>query len=244
MADENTTPEVLTAEYCKSFKQRIAFRTGSLEEAAFVARQLQNLGFRFYSDHANKLQVAVGGCVYLDGDKTIMVSSELVPSAKVFSLDNFSGIFAQDGAAKGARLTAEDVKTRKLVFYPHSFSESYRAVSVLAALGAAPGLGNASLAALTAHGVNYGLVVQKGQLSAGPVAEDLEGARICTMGDFGMPLTTEIAQPDNRALLSAFNEVSAQLRKMEARLAAVEEQLKPDTIDKSTAKKLLEPPHG
>jgi hypothetical protein len=221
-AKELEAPAELTAEFCRGTKHRIVFRPENVGEAALIARQMRDLGFRFYNhDHASNLHGAVSGCMYLDNDKTLMVTNGRGVDGIVCGLGHFGRIFEREGAAAGALLTAEDVATRALVFYPRGFAEAFRAVSVLAKLGAAPGADDASLANLTLHGVNHGLVVRGGRLSAGPVAEDLAVARICAMGDFGMPSRPDTAEPDNNALLALFNDMSARMKKIETQLEGV-----------------------
>jgi hypothetical protein len=244
MAELEKNIAELTPEFCRTATDRLVFNPASLEESKFIVFALQEMGFKYYhAEYAEQLAKTAKGCIYLDGDKTIMIGDDRRTDGIQCSVANFNAYFMRAEAAAGARLNAEDVANRTLIFYPRSFHEALHAVGVLAVLGATPetaeGVGNTNFGAITMRGTKQGIVSRKGRLSAGPASDDMVGARVCTQADFGTPLDPDAGKPDNSALLAAFNEMSARLgtltawmENMSERLGAVEHEILPRTIEK------------
>jgi hypothetical protein len=227
---------LLTAQYCKDALHKLVFHPANLLEATFVAAQLQDLGFKYWREESAKnLANAVTGSIYLDTDKTIMIGTDRKPEGQVCSVASLAGYAEATGKdAVDLGLTREDCHSRTLVFYPRNFSEAFRALSVLTDFGVKPRDEAAGLAPFIARATGQGLVVREGIMSLGPTSADLPYAKILTAADFGLlPIAP---QPDNNTLLSAFNEMSARMAQVVARLGALEAEILPKTVEKPKPK--------
>jgi hypothetical protein len=230
----------LTTQYCKDTNKQLIFHPSTVLEAAFIAVQLQRLGFKYWREEfAAKLQDAVAGCIYLDSDKTIMVVKDKKTDGQVCNIAELPGYDEASVRAAGEVLvTRADCLNRTLVFYPRGFGEAFRALGVLAGLGVKPDDEAAGLEIFAARAAVQGLVVRDGLARLTPSLTDLRQAQILTAADLGLyPVTP---QPDNNSLLSAFNEMSARLGglagrldDMSQRIEALEHEILPRRIEKS-----------
>jgi hypothetical protein len=231
MSDEFDTP-ILTPDFCRAAKEKLVFRPESIEEAQFIAHSLQNMGYQYYSaDYATKLADALTGSIYLDTDKTIMVGTSR-PSGIACSADGFGQIYMPEGVRiSEPRLSPEDCKRRALVFYPRTAAEARGILRVLKENGISFGEKPPSATVMARLAVVQGILLRDGALRFGPAPSDLAGAEICTASDLGVNAAVALS-PEQATIMAAFNEMSARMQQMSARIAALEKEVLPESMDK------------
>ena len=126
-----STPSAgLTREFLAGLSAKQVFRPQSVDEAEYIASQLLGIGFPYYKpDYAAQLQKAVGGSIYLDTDKTIMVS-ESTPDGTMRSADEFMVVLGEPRAFDKTLLE------KPLAVFPRSVGEGRGVLINLASAGA------------------------------------------------------------------------------------------------------------
>jgi|GEM_PF-1392248 len=224
---------ILNAQFCSSTNARFVFEPKDLREAEFIAGELLAMGFNYYrSEYAQNLQGAVGGSLYLDGDKTIMVSSGKMDDGHLCGLDNLDRFFIPDNALLlNNRLGVDDIKTKKLVFYPRTGAEARGVLAALMSGGAVAEDGAQPAAVMTARAVTQGVLVEGGRLRFAPTAQDLQGAEICSAADIGVNAASSLSA-EQITIMAAFNEMAARMEQMAQRIARLESEVLPEKIEK------------
>lgn len=224
---------ILNAQFCNSTNTRFVFEPKDLREAEFIAGELLAMGFKYYrSEDAQNLQDAVGGSLYLDGDKTIMVSSASVDDGHLCSIDNLDRFYIPENALQvEGRLSSKDVQTKKLAFYPRTGSEARSVLGVLISGGAVVDGVEQPAAVLAARAVTQGIVVDRGHIRFAPASADLQGAEICTAADLGVNAVSSLSA-EQVTIMAAFNEMAARMEQMAQRIARLEGEVLPEKIEK------------
>lgn len=227
----NRTP--LSADFCHRTQERFIFEPETAHEAAFIAQQLQDMGFRYYkSEYAGELDKAVKGCLYLDTDNTIMVSESQRDDGLLCSVDDFPNFYIPENmACAPARLTEADIHGRTLVFYPRTAAEARGIYAALIARGATTAEEEPNATIFTAMAVTQGLFVKNGIIAYAPQKNDLIGAEICTAADVGFNSASALSA-EQITIMAAFNEMTARMQQMAARIERLEEEILPQKVDK------------
>ena len=238
----NQTP--LSADFCHRTEQRFVFEPQTVHEAQFIAQQLMGMGFRYYkSEYASELEKALQGSIYLDTDNTIMVSDDKRDDGLFCTVDDLPNFYIPENiAAVPARLTAEDIAGKTLIFYPRTAAEARGVYAALVARGATTVEENPNAAFFTAMAVTQGLMVKDGLMSYAPQAKDMVGAEICTAADVGFNSASSLS-PEQITIMAAFNEMTARMQQMSARIEQLENEVLPQKVDKRrSAVPLHKPP--
>jgi hypothetical protein len=227
----NHTP--LTAEFCRNTQERFVFEPQTLHEARFIAQQLQAMGFHYYRDeYAQQLIQSVKGCIYLDTDKTIMVTDSRRDDGLHCSVDDFPHFYIPENiSAAPARLTEEDVAQKTLAFYPRTAAEARGIYAALVLRGARTEEDAPNASVFTAMSVTQGMFVKNGIIRYAPRAADLVGAEICTAADLGFNSASALSA-EQITLMAAFNEMTARMQQMAARIERLEAEILPQKVDK------------
>jgi len=223
----------LSADFCSRAQERLVFEPETAHEAAFIAQQLQAMGFRYYqSEYAAQMDTAVKGCIYLDTDNTIMVLESRRDDGLLCSVDDFPSFYIPENmAAAPARLTEADIAGRTLVFYPRTAAEARGIYAALTARGATPAEEAPNATIFIAMAVTQGLFVKNGVVAYAPQKEDLIGAEICTAADVGFNSASALSA-EQITIMAAFNEMTARMQQMADRIARLEEEILPQKVDK------------
>lgn len=233
--------QILTPSYCKDHAQRLVFHPETAEEAGYIASQLLGMGFRYYkSEYRDQLELATTGSIYLDTDKTIMVSESRRTDGVLCSIDHFEGFFVPEGQTIAARIPAEEYRQRHMVFYPKSLTEARAIMSVFSAAGlefekdASTGFIPVTRAAM------QGVAVKNGIVRFSPSVHDLRHAEICTAADLGV-LARGALSAEQVMIMAAFNEMAARMQQMSERIATLEKEILPGDIPKNASNGKLTP---
>lgn len=216
----------LTRESLQGARDRVVFQPETLDEAQFIVQQLQGLGFKLYKpEYAQQLPVTLKGSIYLDNDKTIMVADSktqgIAASADDFAFDH-----------SFSRQIDIDVAHGKYAVFPRSAMEARFVLAALKASGATMQEGDGKrIFAPAARAVRQGLLVKDGKITFSPSSSDLMGVKILPASDFGARHDAGMP-PEQVALHSAFNEMSARMEQLSQRLERLEDELLPKTISK------------
>lgn len=229
----------LTREYLQATDSKVVFSPSSTEEAEYVAAQLQRLGFRYYKDeYAQQLGNAVAGSLYLDTDKTIMVSSGKADGVNA-TADGFDNFYLSGFDASSARITAQELLQGSFAFYPRSTAEARGLLAALKDAGAALD-SDEGMFRLAGRAVYQGVILQGGRIGFAPAPADLQQARIVSSADVGVGAPVALS-PEQATMVASFNEVAARMEQMAARLARIEDEVLPKKLEKP---KVLPGPKG
>lgn len=230
--DFANTPS-LTPEYCQTVKNRLVFNPKTLEEAQFIVGQLQGMGFKYYRpEYADQLKSTLTGSLYLDNDKTIMVSGTKADGVPC-TVDGFRQFYLPAAPpSPDARLTPKDCLTRALVFYPRTAEEARGVLQTLFTAGVTPPPEEQSVVMMMTRAVVHGVLVRDGQLTFNPAPADIRSAEICTAADLGVNAGVTFSA-EQATIMAAFNEIGARLEQMSGRIARLEEEILPKTIPKT-----------
>lgn len=225
---------LLTEKHCRSVKERLIFHPETVEEAQFIADQLLCFGFRYYSDaYPKQLETATRGCIYLDTDKTIMVSSDRRTDGVLCSADHFEDFFILDNQVGGGRIPAGEFARRHMVFYPKTLMEARGVLSVLKGAGLEiEQRGEEGFVLPVARAAMQGIAVRDGIVRFSPSPEDLRRAEICTAADIGV-FARGALSAEQATMVAVFNDMAARMEQMAARLARLENEVLPQDIPKS-----------
>ena len=228
----------LTPEYCKEATNRLIFNPRTLAEAQFIVDQLQGMGFKYYrAEYTDQLKTTLKGSLYLDNDKTIMVS-EGKTEGIACSVDGFKQFFIPEAApAENPRITLDDCWRKKLAFYPRTNAEARSILTALMKAGVAPPDENVSAASMMTQAIVQGMLVRDGRIGFNPTSQDLMGAEICSAADLGVRPAVNLSV-EQATIMAAFNEMGARLEQMSHRIARLEDEILP----KELSKKHLSPP--
>lgn len=233
----STTPEypVLTRDYVAAAKGRLVFFPETEEEARFIARQLQDYGYKYYKpEYEAQMALAVKGSIYLDNDRTIMVSESRVEGIAC-SVDGFEGLFLPDRYnAAAAKLSPADVMQGAHAFFPRTGPEARGVLAALFAAGATIDGETGSMLVMTARALYQGVIVQDGKIGFSPGALQLKDVRIGTPSDLGIGPGRFMSQ-EQTVMMSAFNEMAARMEQMSQRLQRIENEVLPKVLDKKPA---------
>lgn len=228
---KNTT--ALTAEYCHRINERLVFEPQTMHEAAFIARELQGMGFKYYhQEYAGQLDKTLTGCLYLDTDNTIMVSEGKREDGLLCTVDEFENFYIPENMIEmESRLTDQDIATRTLAFFPRTGAEARGTFGALVQRGAVTEVPEKNASVLIAMAVTQGMIVQNGVMHFAPRKEDLIGAEICTAADLGFNSASALSV-EQMTIMAAFNEMAARMEQMAARIAKLEGEILPQKIEK------------
>lgn len=232
---QNSPEFGLTREYLANVSGKQVFRPQSLEEAEYIARQLQELGFRYYvAEYANGLRRAVGGSIYLDTDKTIMVA-DTAPEGTQRSADEFMPLIVEP------RRIDASLFAGPVAVFPRSVAEGSAVLRVLAAAGVIPQEQAENSFPDATRAVRQGMVIKDGKAVFAPRAEDLQGAKILSASDLGIGVAGGMTT-EQSAIHSAFNEMAARMEQMATRMEQMatrierlEDAVLPKTLDKKSS---------
>jgi hypothetical protein len=148
------------------------------------------------------------------------------------SLDNLDRFYIPENAAwQNSRLCAEDVQTKKLVFYPRTGAEARGVLAALISGGAVLAEEEQAAAVLAARAVTQGVLVSSARIRFAPTSADLQGAEICTAADLGVNAVAGLSA-EQVTIMAAFNEMAARMEQMAQRLARLESEVLPEKIEK------------
>lgn len=239
MAEEQDVQRI-TPEFCKSATQRLVFQPKTVAEAAFIAEQLMGMGYRYYkAEYANQLTNALTGSIYLDLDKTIMVT-DTRPTDRMLacSIDGFKQFFMPEAPLdENARLQPGDCLHKTLAFYPRTNAEARSILTALMKAGVESGPGEDSAAIRLTQSIIYGILVRDGRMTFGPTPQDLMAAEICTGADLGVRPAIALSA-EQATIMAAFNEMGARMEQMSQRIARLEDAVLPHPISKPLQLKL------
>ncbi len=221
---------VLTRDFLQGTKEKVVFQPATLEEAEYIGDQLERLGYRYYKEeYPKQLATALSGSIYLDTDKTIMVSDGKAEGIAA-SADGFDNFYISPYDAAAARIKPEELMQGAFAFFPRSTTEARGLISALQNAGAIRD-GDEGMFKQAARAVYQGLMLRDGHIGFGASAEDLRTARIASSSDLGLG-TPVILSPEQATIIAAFNEVTARMEQMSARLERLEGEILPKKIEK------------
>lgn len=227
-----TTP-VLTRDFLQSLDRKAVFVPSTLEEAEYIATQLQRLGFRYYKDeYAQQLDQTLKGSIYLDNDKTIMVSAAKAEGLDV-SAEGFDNFYLSGFDAAAARITPQELMDGVFAFFPRASAEARGLLAALKDAGAVVD-GDDGMFKLAGRAVYQGLILRGGRIGFAPSREDLHDARIVSAAELGVGVPVTLS-PEQATMISAFNEVTARMEQMSARLERLEGEILPKKLEKPKA---------
>ncbi len=222
---------VLTRDFLQGTNEKVVFQPSTLEEAEYIADQLQRLGYRYYKeDYPKQLAATLKGSIYLDTDKTIMVSDGKAEGIAA-TADGFDNFYISPFDAASARIKPDELMKGIFAFFPRSTTEARALLSALQEAGAARD-GDEGMFKQAARAVYQGLILRDGHIGFGASAQDLREARIASASDLGIG-TPVILSPEQATMIAAFNEVTARMEQMSARLERLEGEILPKKIEKS-----------
>lgn len=225
----------ITGEYCRNVQQPIIFYPESVEEAQFVADQLLRLGFRYYkADYAQHLETAISGCLYLDTDKTIMVSGARRDDGILCSSDQFEQLFLADNNMGGGRIPAEEFSQRHMVFYPKTLTEARGVLAVLKSGGLEIENRAEGFSLPVARAAMQGIAAKDGIIRFAPTQDDLRQAEICSAADIGVFARAALSA-EQVTMVAVFNDMAARMEQMAQRLARLEQEVLPQDVPKTPA---------
>lgn len=233
--NENRLP--LTAEYCRSVKERIIFHPESAEEAQFIADQFLRLGFRYYNEgYRDQMNVvAAEGSVYLDTDKTIMVTNSRRTDGLLSTADHFEQFFLADNRIGQGRIPPEEYTRRHMVFYPKTLTEARGVLAVLKSAGAEVERSGSDIPHMpVTRAAMQGIAVRGGVIRFAPTSEDLRTAEICSAADIGV-FARGALSAEQATMVAVFNDMAARMEQMAQRLARLESEVLPQDIPKAPA---------
>lgn len=223
----DNTPAPLTRDFLQASKDKVVFRPDTLEETEFIAQQLLGMGYRYYKpEYAQQLKQALKGSIYLDTDKTIMVSESLPTGGIVASSDWFEG-----DSTPMLHEPSVDVMLGKYVVFPRSMDEARNVIASLKKSGARIDSAEKPAFGFSSRAVRYGLLVKEGVIGFAPSSDDLAGAKIVQASDLGVGQPAHLSA-EQSAMHAAFNEMAARMEQMSQRLARLEEEVLPKTLTK------------
>lgn len=224
-------PAVLTREFLQGATQKVVFQPATLEEAEYIGDQLQRLGYRYYQDeYPKQLAMTLKGSMYLDTDKTIMVSDAKAEGIAA-TADGFDNFYTSPFDAASARIKPAELMQGVFAFFPRSTTEARGLLSALKEAGATRD-GDEGTFKLAGRAVYQGVILRDGHIGFGASPEDLREARITSASDLGIGAPV-VLSPEQATLIAVFNEVTARLEKMNARLERIEDEILPKKIEKS-----------
>ena len=235
----NNTPAP-TRDFLQASKEKVVFEPSTMEEAVYVAQQLQRLGYKYYSeDYPKQLDNALKGSIYLDRDKTIMVTPTKAVGFQA-SADGFDNLYMPSSDVTAARIKPEEVMQGVFVFFPRTTVEARGLLVLLKNSGATIDEGDDSTFKLAGRAVYQGLILRDGRIGFAPGAADLREARITTATDLGVGVPVSLS-PEQATIMAAFNDLTARLEQMNARLERLEGEILPKSIEKTGLKNLPKP---
>ncbi len=224
-------PAVLTREFLQGAADKIVFQPSTMEEAEYIGDQLQRFGYRYYKEeYPKELAITLKGSIYLDTDKTIMVSAGKVNGIAAIA-DAFDNFYLSPFDAAAARIKPAELMQGVFAFFPRSTAEARSLLSALKEAGATRD-GDEGTFKLAGRAVYQGLILRDGHIGFGASPEDLREARITSTSDLGIGAPV-VLSPEQATLIAVFNEVTARLEKMNARLERIEDEILPKKIEKS-----------
>lgn len=225
---------LLTADHLRRTETRFVFEPKDIDEAAFIAKELRGMGFRYYKpEYAEQLEKSLTGCLYLDTDNTIMVIESECDDGLLCTVDEFESFYIPANSIElESRLTERDIATRKLAFFPRTSTEARAIYAALEERGAKPEVPEENPNALIAMTLMQGMLVEKGVMRFVSGKEDLIGAEICTAADVGFNSAAGLST-EQMAIMAAFNEMAARMEQMATRIARLEDEVLPQKIEKN-----------
>lgn len=234
-----STHAKLTRDFLQTAKDKVVFVPATIEEAEYVVNQLQRMGYQYYKpEYAQELGKSLSGSIYLDTDKTIMVSTAKADGLDA-SADGFDNFYLSPFNADAARITQQELMTGTFAFFPRSTAEARGLLSALKDAGATVDSED-GMFKLAGRAVYQGVILKGGDIGFAPSAEVLREARITTAADIGIGAPVTLS-PEQATMIAAFNEVTARMEQMSARLEALEGEILPKKIEKP---KTLPAPKG
>lgn len=228
--NDNRMP--LTHSYCSDTKERLIFHPETAEEAKFIGDQLNAMGFRFYQEeYRQQMAVAAAGCIYLDTDKTIMVTEGRSTDGILCSPDHFEAFYIGEGQRIKGRIPDEEFRQHHMVFYPKTLTEARSIMGVFNQAGLEIEMPEQGFALPVSRAAMQGIAVKDGVVRFAPTPEDLRDAEICTAADIGI-LARGAMSAEQVTIMAAFNEMAARMEQMSQRLAKLEAEILPRDIPK------------
>lgn len=227
-----TTP-LLTRDFLQGTDGKVVFTPATMEEAEYIATQLQRLGYRYYKpEYAQQLDNAIKGSIYLDADKTIMVSTGKADGINA-SADGFDNFYLSGFDAASARITPQELQAGIFAFFPRSTAEARGLLAALKDAGATIDSED-GMFMLAGRAVYQGVLVRQGRIGFAPAGEDLQAARIASAADLGVGVPVALS-PEQATMIAGFNEVAARMEQMAARLERLEGEILPKKLEKPKA---------
>ncbi len=230
---ENRLP--LTRNYCSETKEKLIFHPETADEAKFIGEQLNGMGFRFYKEeYRTQMSVAAAGCIYLDTDKTIMVTDDRRHDGILCSPDHFEAFYMGEGQRIKGRIPDDEFRQHHMVFYPKTLTEARSIMGVFNQAGLEIEMPEQGFALPVSRAAMQGIAVKDGIVRFSPTPEDLRDAEICTAADIGV-LARGAMSAEQVTIMAAFNEMAGRMEQMAARLARLEDEILPRDIPKGSS---------
>lgn len=230
---QNTMP--ITGDYCRNTKERLIFHPESAEEAQFIADQFRRLGFRYYhEEYAQQMDKAALGSIYLDTDRTIMVTNTRRDDGALCTSDQFEEFFIADNSMGEGRIPAAEFTQRHMVFYPKTLAEARGVLAALKSGGAEIENAEQGFIQPVTRAAMQGLAVKDGMIRFAPTPEDLRHAEICNGADIGVFARAALSA-EQVTMVAIFNDMAARMEQMAQRIARLEEEILPQDIPKTPA---------
>ncbi len=227
---ENRLP--LTRNYCSDTKEKLIFHPETVDEARFIGEQLNGMGFRFYQEeYRNQMALAATGSIYLDTDKTIMVSEARRTDGLLCSPDHFEAFYIGESQRIKGRISDDAFRQHHMVFYPKTLTEARAVLGVFNQAGLETEMPEQGFALPVSRAAMQGIAVKDGVVRFSPTPEDLRDAEICTPADIGVVARGALSA-EQAMMMAAFNEMAARMEQMGQRLARLENEILPRDIPK------------
>lgn len=228
-----STQAKLTRDFLQTAKEKVVFVPATLEEAEYVVNQLQRLGYQYYKpEYAQELGKTLSGSIYLDTDKTIMVSTGKAGGIDA-SAEGFDDFYIAPFDAASSRISPRELAEGVFVFFPRSTMEARGVLAALKDAGATLE-GDEGLFRLAGRAVYHGIVLRDGAIGFAPSPEDMRTARIVSSADLGVGAPVTLS-PEQATMIATFNEIAARMEQMSARLERLEDEILPKKLEKPKA---------
>lgn len=228
--NENRLP--LTRSYCTETKERLIFHPETPDEARFIADQLNGLGFRYYKEeYRDQMGLAAAGSIYLDTDKTIMVTESRRTDGFLCNPDHFEAFYIGESQRTKGRIPDDEFRQHHMVFYPKTLTEARAILGVFNAAGLEVEMPEQGFALPVSRAAMQGIAVKEGVVRFAPTLADLRDAEICTAADIGVVARGALSA-EQVTIMAAFNEMAARMEQMGARIKRLEEEVLPRDIPK------------
>jgi hypothetical protein len=156
------------------------------------------------------MDMAAAGSVYLDTDKTIMVSNARRDDGILCVPDQFEQFFIADNQMGTGRIPAEEFSQRHMVFYPKTLTEARGVLAVLKSGGLDIENSADGFNLPVTRAAMQGIAVKDGFIRFAPTPDDLRTAEICSAADIGVFARAALSA-EQVTMVAVFNDMAARM---------------------------------